>query len=124
MRPNSIVSSTAHYESPRSSIASSGNGQQSVLRNRGTKHISQKDWEERRKIGLCFRCAQSYSPQHHCPEGKLRLLLADDDVNEDGEIVLAEAETGEEEDEVQKRGECQSLELFGLSEIKNQNNEV
>lgn len=93
-----------YIESPKSSAASSGIDQQSMLRNRGTKHVSQKEWEERPRKGLFFRCAQPYSPQHRCPEGKLRvLLLADDeDVTGEGKIFLVEVETAVKENEVRR----------------------
>lgn len=46
-KPNYKASSIVRFEGSKNSTASSG--PQSILRNRGTKHISQKDWEEQRK---------------------------------------------------------------------------
>ncbi|KAJ1376180.1 putative retrotransposon gag domain-containing protein [Sesbania bispinosa] len=60
----------------------------------GTHNLTTKEWEERRRKGLCFHCAQPYSPTHKCTNPKLRVMLLGEDeiVNEDGEIIVAEAE--------------------------------
>ncbi|KAJ1378573.1 Aspartic peptidase, active site [Sesbania bispinosa] len=74
---------------------------------RGTQNLTTKEWEERRHKGLCFRCAQPYSPTHKCPNPKLRVMLLGEDemVNETGEVVVAEAEEESETEE----GECSVL---------------
>lgn len=51
-----------------------------------TRHLSKSEWEERRRLVLCFRCGQKYTPQHKCSASQLRImLLADDDeISDDG----------------------------------------
>lgn len=75
-----------------------------------TQHLSKSEWEERRKLGLCFGCGQKYTPQHKCASGKLRILLLanGDKVSADGEVRLVELD---EPDDPPVDGECQSLEL-------------
>lgn len=79
-----------------------------------TLPLSKSDWEERRRLGLCFSYGQKYSPQHKCASGQLRImLLADDDeVTEDGEMRLADLDTT---DDTPLNGECHALELCGVT---------
>ncbi|KAK7288441.1 hypothetical protein RIF29_01900 [Crotalaria pallida] len=82
---------------------------------RGTHNLTAKEWEERRRKGLCFRCAQPFNAGHRCPDPKLRVMLLgeDEELNEEGEIVFAEGDDDVEGEE----GECSVLVSpnFGMS---------
>ncbi|GJY64983.1 retrotransposon-related protein [Tanacetum coccineum] len=64
-------------------------------------------------------CGQKYSPQHKCSEGTLRILLLaeGEELDDNGEIQLAEAILDEEEAD----GECLALELNGYPTISSSN---
>ncbi|KAD6454362.1 hypothetical protein E3N88_09068 [Mikania micrantha] len=84
-------------------------------RDRGMRSLSQTEWEERRKKGLCFRCGQLYGPTHRCPEGKLRVLLLGDDEEEGdkGDQFLLEGLSMDSTPE-SPTGTCLALEVAGL----------
>nr|GEU80871.1 retrotransposon-related protein [Tanacetum cinerariifolium] len=75
-------------------------GPNSTLRSSGTRHLKKQEWEDRKRKGLCFSCGQKYSPQHKCSEGTLRILLLaeGEEVDDNGEIRLAEAILDEKAD--------------------------
>ncbi|XP_028793005.1 uncharacterized protein LOC114748689 [Neltuma alba] len=56
---------------PSSSIASSVS--------KPTKHLTKKEMDERRRKGLCYWCAEKYTPSHKCKEAHLFSLLVDED---------------------------------------------
>lgn len=76
-------------------------------------HLTKSEWEDRRRLGLCFSCGQKYTPQHKCTAGQLRIMLLteDDEVSNDGEVRLTELDHSEEPP---IDGECHSLELCGV----------
>ncbi|KAL4589487.1 hypothetical protein LXL04_002394 [Taraxacum kok-saghyz] len=84
-----------------------------LTRHTRTKHLSKQDWEERRRLGLCFSCGQKFSPQHKCAEGQFRVLLLmdGDSVNDSGELCNIEA--GPIEDPP-SNGECNMLDSQGF----------
>ncbi|GJX95678.1 retrotransposon-related protein [Tanacetum coccineum] len=90
-----------------------------TLRSSGTRYLTKKEWEDRRRKGLCFSCGQKYSPQHKCSEGTLRILLLaeGEELDDNGEIQLAEAILDEEEAD----GKCLALELNGYPTISSSN---
>lgn len=81
-------------DSTRSTIPSKPNTPQNPLMTKAhptptftrTRHLSKSEWEERRRLVLCFRCGQKYTPQHKFSAGQLRImLLADgDEISDDG----------------------------------------
>ncbi|KAL4590109.1 hypothetical protein LXL04_003029 [Taraxacum kok-saghyz] len=79
-----------------------------------TRHLSKADWEEWRRLGLCFSCGQKFTPQHKCTDGQLRvMLLAEgDEIGDDGDIHLLELDSP---DIPHFDGECSSLELCGVT---------
>ncbi|PNX59418.1 hypothetical protein L195_g059679, partial [Trifolium pratense] len=54
-------------------------------RDRGFTHLSYNELMERRKKGLCFKCGDPFHPTHQCPDKHLRVLVVDDECEEDGE---------------------------------------
>ncbi|KAJ1423030.1 hypothetical protein SESBI_12611 [Sesbania bispinosa] len=111
---SNFVSQTGHPYDRHDGVATEALKVEANVK-RGTHNLIAKEWEERRIKGLCFCCNQPYTPTHKCPNPNLRVMLLGDDeeLTEEGEVVLAE---GEEEfrDEV---GECSVLDSLGLSEL-------
>ncbi|KAD1443144.1 hypothetical protein E3N88_42815 [Mikania micrantha] len=70
---------------PKSTAGSSMEQSQVFQKDRGVRSLSRTEWEERRKKGLCYKCGQSFSPTHKCPEGQLRVLLLGDDESDASE---------------------------------------
>ena len=35
--------------------------------NKGLRHLTCREIEERRRLGLCFKCGEQFSPHHRCP---------------------------------------------------------
>ncbi|XP_050915219.1 uncharacterized protein LOC127130207 [Lathyrus oleraceus] len=87
---------------------------------RGVRHLPSAEVNERRAKGLCFRCSERWDPLHQCATKQLRLIILGDDeiVNDEGEIVVLEAES--EEDLTQEELECKTMGLFGVSTNLNQ----
>ncbi|KAL4558063.1 hypothetical protein LXL04_036259 [Taraxacum kok-saghyz] len=79
-----------------------------------TRHLSKSEWEERRRLGLCFGCGQKYTPQHKCSAGQLRIMLLTDgdEISDEGEVRLLELDGSED---LPDDGECSSLELCGVT---------
>ncbi|KAJ1416907.1 Retrotransposon gag domain [Sesbania bispinosa] len=85
----------------------SGNGSEGVSRksgnngSRGTHNLTTKEWEERRRKGLCFRCGQQFGPLHKCPDPRLRVMILgeDEEMNKEGKVVMMEGGDGIEEEE-------------------------
>ncbi|KAJ7979024.1 Retrotransposon gag protein [Quillaja saponaria] len=66
------------------------------------KNLSQKEWEQKRLQGLCYRCDEKYTPGHKCKKAQLFQVLIDFD--SDGE----KGRTGEEDliSFEEEEGEC------------------
>nr|GEU76829.1 retrotransposon-related protein [Tanacetum cinerariifolium] len=111
--------SSSKAAQPNQSVVHSNDRHNSTLRSFGTRHLTKQEWEDRRRKGLCFSCGQKYYPQHKCSEGTLRILLLaeGDEVDDNGEIRLAEAIL----DEKDADGECLALELNGYSTVSSSN---
>ncbi|XP_058782209.1 uncharacterized protein LOC131656527 [Vicia villosa] len=87
---------------------------------RGVLHLPSAEVNERRAKGLCFRCNEQWDPLHQCATKQLRLIILGDDeiVNDEGEIVVLEADS--EEELTQEELECKIMGLFGVSTNPNQ----
>lgn len=91
------------------------NGLGSQTRGKGTRHLPYPEYVRRRDKGLCYHCGLAFGTGHRCPEKSLRvvILAEDEELNDAGEIVALETETGEEEpvDKGTPEASCQWLEL-------------
>ncbi|KAL4588404.1 hypothetical protein LXL04_001290 [Taraxacum kok-saghyz] len=81
-----------------------------------TRHLPKAEWEERRRLGLCFGCGQKFTPQHKCTAGQLRIMLLaeGDELSDTGEVRLLDL------DDIPPPpllpdGECSCLELCGVT---------
>ncbi|GJX95417.1 retrotransposon-related protein, partial [Tanacetum coccineum] len=123
-RPDKTIQSYSSFGAsskaaqPNQTVVHSNDRPNPTLRSSGTRHLTKQEWEDRRRKGLCFSCGQKYSPQHKCSEGTLRILLLaeGEELDDNGEIRLAEAILDEEAD-----GECLALELNGYSTVSSSN---
>jgi hypothetical protein len=73
-----------------------------------------EEMEERRAKGQCFKCGGKYHPTlHKCPEATLRIIILGDgeSINEDGEIVVLEANDAEDGEEPE--AECKLIGVLG-----------
>lgn len=61
------------------------------------KRISLQKLQKRRKKGLCFKCGEKYGMGHQCKMKHLNFLLLDEDLDPDGEDILAEIEEAEKD---------------------------
>ncbi|XP_050914793.1 uncharacterized protein LOC127129699 [Lathyrus oleraceus] len=86
----------------------------------GVRHLPSVEVNERRATGLCFRCNELWDRLHQCATKQLQLIILGDDeiVNDEGEIVVLEAESKEEL--AQEELECKTMGLFGVSTNLNQ----
>ena len=78
--------------------------------------------DEGRRNGLCFKCGQTFSPQHKCPDGHLHVLLLSDDEELGVEGDPPQSIEIQEVGGVDEEGECQILYLFRLSNTPNNTN--
>nr|GEV03683.1 Ty3/gypsy retrotransposon protein [Tanacetum cinerariifolium] len=105
LRPDKTTQSYLSFKAsskaaqPKQTVVHSNDRPNSTLYSSGTRHLTKQKWEDRRRKGLCFSCGQKYSPQHKCLEGTLRILLLAEveELDDNGEIRLAEAILDEEE---------------------------
>ncbi|MCI34789.1 RNA-directed DNA polymerase (Reverse transcriptase), partial [Trifolium medium] len=59
-------------------------------RDRGFTHLSYNELMDRKQKGLCFKCGGPFHPMHQCPEKQLKVLVVDEeDEDEEGMKVLA-----------------------------------
>ncbi|MCH80314.1 Ty3/gypsy retrotransposon protein, partial [Trifolium medium] len=81
-------------------------------RDRGFTHLSYNELMERKQKGLCFKCGGPFHPMHKCPEKQLRVLVVDEEGEEEDEmkILAVEVEEGEEEE----KGEMSVLNLHHI----------
>ena len=110
---------TPHFARPSVDTKASSSSLALPSRNRGFKHLMRTEIEEQRRKGLCFKCGQTFSPQHRCPKGQFHILLLSDDeeVDDDDNIVplCKDSDIGKHEDEE----ECRILDFLGLPEQPN-----
>ncbi|KAD3641653.1 hypothetical protein E3N88_30877 [Mikania micrantha] len=113
MRSNQVLT-PAKFDSHSKSTSGSSSVGNTMSCDRNIRSLSRTEWEERRKKGLCFMCGQLYGPTHRCPEGKLRILLLEEDeeVGEKGEQLLLEA-LSENVNSDLSNGTCLALEMAG-----------
>ncbi|XP_065847563.1 uncharacterized protein [Euphorbia lathyris] len=81
-------------------------------RNRIRSNLSAKELEERRRKGLCFKCALPYSPQHRCKIGELRLTVTENDLFFESDASFLESEVSAITNELETDGECAVLEFL------------
>ncbi|XP_024963751.1 uncharacterized protein LOC112504018 [Cynara cardunculus var. scolymus] len=53
--------------------------------NTGFRRLSDQEVQQRRVLGLCYRCDEKYAPGHKCKKKEMSVLLVQDDVFEDTE---------------------------------------
>ncbi|GAU50456.1 hypothetical protein TSUD_373220 [Trifolium subterraneum] len=87
-------------------------------RDKGFTHLSYNELMERKKKGLCFKCGGPFHPTHQCPDKHLRVLVVDDECEEDGEAKVLAVEIEEGEDEEQ--GEISMLDLHHIAHENHQ----
>ncbi|RYR62365.1 hypothetical protein Ahy_A04g019863 [Arachis hypogaea] len=59
-----------------------GNGgaaSSSGTRGSGTRRLSDEEWAERQRKGLCFRCGEKWGPTHVCPMKHYKILLIEEE---------------------------------------------
>ncbi|GAU12466.1 hypothetical protein TSUD_229990, partial [Trifolium subterraneum] len=66
---------------------------------RGFTHLSYQELMERKQKGLCFKCKGPYHPNHQCPDKQLRILVVEDDEDEEHEANVLAVEVDENEEE-------------------------
>lgn len=77
---------------------------------KGTRNLSYQEFLKQQEEGRCFRCKGSFSPDHHCPEQSLWVVILGKD--EEGEPKEAKAEMD------QKQKELSSILTGGLTQPK------
>lgn len=65
---------------------------------------------DRRRLGLCFKCGQHWSPTHNCPDKHLRLLIFERKEPTEDELLAMEDKAEEESGEML----CQVLDYWAL----------
>lgn len=84
-------------------------------RERGIHHPSSQEIADHKHKGLCFRCGGNYHPRHQCPDHQLRIMVTEEDEDEEGEVN--EMVVGTESDE--EEGALSVMSLSGLVMAKN-----
>lgn len=69
------------------------------------RRMSDAEYNQRRELGLCFRCEEKFGPNHKCKNRQLRVILMEEE-EEDGPDDLEEAQ-----EELGPEKEMASLEL-------------
>ncbi|XP_072059552.1 uncharacterized protein [Arachis hypogaea] len=88
---------------PRTGLTTSLNGGNNTSHSqttRGTRRLSNEDWAERQRKGLCFRCGEKWGPDHRCSMKHYQIILLGEDAEEEaaGDVGMnQEAHAGEEE---------------------------
>lgn len=95
-----------------------GDNRHTGPRDRGFTHLSYNELMERKRKGLCFKCKKPFNPGHQCSEKHLRVLIVDDECEEDGEakVLAVEVEGGEEDEQ----GEMSMLDLHHIAHENHQ----
>ncbi|KAJ9540003.1 hypothetical protein OSB04_026509 [Centaurea solstitialis] len=57
----------------------------------GYRRLTDQEVQQKRTLGLCYRCDEKYSPGHRCKKKELSVLLVQNDENE-GEVIGGESE--------------------------------
>ncbi|KAJ1425157.1 Zinc finger, FYVE/PHD-type [Sesbania bispinosa] len=78
---------------------------------KGLKHLSLLELNERRKKGPCYKCGGKYHPLHQCPDKQLKVMLLEDDEVVDGIGDFQNVELGDLSD---SDGECSMMLLGNL----------
>lgn len=84
------------FRSNKSHTANTGN-----WRDRTVRNLSSQEIADRRKKGLCFKCGGQFHPRHQCPDKNLRVMVLEDDSEEENEVRVLndeDVETGAEEE--------------------------
>lgn len=83
-------------------------------RDRGFTHLSYQELMERKQKGLCFKCGGAFHPMHQCPDKQLRVLVIEneEEENSDAKILAVEVEDTDEEE----GGECSILNLHHIAQ--------
>jgi len=68
---------------------------------------------ERKQKGLCSKCGGPFHPMHQCLEKQLRVLVIDDEENEDEEAKILDVEVEDSDDE--ETGEMSVLNLKNIA---------
>ncbi|MCH79728.1 Ty3/gypsy retrotransposon protein, partial [Trifolium medium] len=87
-------------------------------RDRGFTHLSYNELMDRKQKGLCFKCGGPFHPMHQCPDKQLRLLVIEDEEEEEGEARVLAMEVEEEEEN--EKGEMSVLELHHIAHENHQ----
>ncbi|CAI8597641.1 unnamed protein product [Vicia faba] len=65
-----------------------------------TVSLSSQEIAYRRQKGLCFKCGGQYHPRHQCPDKNLRVMVLEDDSEDENKVRVLndeDVETGVEE---------------------------
>ena len=60
-------------------------------RDRGMHSLSYHELLECQQKGLCYECGGNFHSRHQCPDRQLRVMLIDDDDEEEGEVQVLTA---------------------------------
>lgn len=85
------------------------------FKDRGIRHLPCQELLERRKKGLCFKCGGPFHGCHQCPDKQLRLMIIDDEEEDEGEAnIMVDGEV----DELEVVGECSVMGILSLLDGK------
>jgi hypothetical protein len=71
------------------------------------RNLSPQEIADRRKKGLCFKCGGPFHPRHQCPDKDLRVMVLEDDSDDENKVRVLndeDVETGAEELQLNVRG--------------------
>ncbi|MCH81106.1 RNA-directed DNA polymerase (Reverse transcriptase), partial [Trifolium medium] len=95
-----------------------GDRRRSGPRDRGFTHLSYNELMDRKQKGLCFKCGGPFHPMHQCPDKQLRLLVIEDEEEEEGEARVLAVEVEEEKED--EKGEMSVLDLHHIAHENHQ----
>ncbi|MCH91968.1 retrotransposon gag protein, partial [Trifolium medium] len=108
----------SNFNGPRNDKQTQGDRRRTGPRERGFTHLSYNELMDRKQKGLCFKCGGPFHPMHQCPDKQLRLLVIEDEDEEDGEARVLAVEVEEEEKE--EKGEMSVLDLHHIAHENHQ----
>lgn len=84
---------------PRGDKPAHGDRKRAGPRDRGFTHLAYNELMERKQKGLCFKCGGPFHPMHQCPDKQLRVLVVEDDEDNEEEAKILAVEVEEADDE-------------------------
>jgi hypothetical protein len=116
---SSMGGTRSNFNGPKNDKKVQSDKRRAGSRERGFTHLSYNELMDRKQKGLCFKCGGPFHPMHQCPDKQLRLLVIEDEEEDEGEVKMLAVEVEEEEGKEEK-GEISVLDLHHIAHENHQ----